>query len=40
MVTETPLGLRYWNKKVSMNLTGFSFLVSLDVFEKAILYAK
>ena len=40
MATITPFGFRYWKRKVSINLTGFSFLVSSEFVEEAILYAK
>ena len=40
MATDTPLGFKYWKRNVSKNLTGFSFLISFETPEKAILYAR
>ena len=37
---DQAFGFINWKKKVSINFTGFSFLVSSEFVEDAILYAK
>ena len=40
MATITPFGLINWNKKVSINFTGFIFFLFDVLIENEILYAK